>query len=198
MDERELYEICKKFVIEKQKASSSMLQREFKLGYCLSARIIDNLEKEGIISKQIGYIPRKVLTNKYQKSDYKYETPNISNNIQVPKTFDMIKDGIQFEVFIASLLDNKGYTTQITQKSNDYGADIIAFKDNIKYVIQCKFYSSPIGIQAVQEVLGAIKYYDGNVAIVATNNSFTNQAIELAKKSNVILWDGTYIMKNFI
>ena len=42
----------------------------------------------------------------------------------------------------------------MTQGSHDYGGDIIAIKDQIKYVIQCKKYSSPVGIDAVQQVDG--------------------------------------------
>lgn len=49
------------FVIETQKASASLLQRRFKLGYNRAARIIDLLEERGIIGPPNGSKPREVL-----------------------------------------------------------------------------------------------------------------------------------------
>lgn len=133
----------------------------------------------------------------YEPSEEYEILSNVYNTLGYQE-FQNIKTGIEFEYYLADLLKKNGYETELTPKSNDYGADIIATKDNIKYAIQCKFYSNPIGISAVQEVLGALQYYKCNVAIVATNNTYTNNAIELAQKSNVILWDGNYILKTFI
>lgn len=144
----------------------------------------------------------EVTDNFYFRFEYEpneeYEILSSIYNTSNYQEFKSIKTGIEFEYFLADLLKKNGYETELTPKSNDYGADIIATRDNIKYAIQCKFYSKPIGINAVQEVLGALQYYKCNVAIVATNNTYTNNALELAQKSNVILWDGNYILKTFI
>lgn len=56
-----LYNDIVEFVIENQKASASLLQRRFKLGYNRAARIIDLLEERGIIGPQNGSKPREVL-----------------------------------------------------------------------------------------------------------------------------------------
>lgn len=66
---------------------------------------------------------------------------------------------------------------------------VIAYKDDIKYAIQCKKYSSPVGIKAVQEVIASKAMNDCHVAAVLTNNTFTKSAKELANKNNVLLWD---------
>lgn len=55
-----LYEEVKEYVITDQKASTSLLQRRFGLGYNRAARIIDALESEGIIGPQQGSKPRDV------------------------------------------------------------------------------------------------------------------------------------------
>lgn len=73
------------------------------------------------------------------------------------------------------------------------GADIIAHKDNEKYVIQVKFYNNPVGNKAVQEVAGAIGMYKADKGIVVTNSTFTNSAIELAEANNIELVDGNKI-----
>ncbi len=56
-----LYNEIVEFVIETGKASASLLQRRFKLGYNRAARIIDLLEERGIVGPQNGSKPREVL-----------------------------------------------------------------------------------------------------------------------------------------
>lgn len=59
-----MYEECKAFVIETQKASTSLLQRRFGLGYNRAARMIDQLEDNGIIGPNNGSKPREVYVKK--------------------------------------------------------------------------------------------------------------------------------------
>ena len=56
-----LFEQAARFVIEKEKGSTSMLQRMFKIGFNRAARIIDQLEKAGVVGPDEGTKPRKVL-----------------------------------------------------------------------------------------------------------------------------------------
>lgn len=60
-----LYDEVVEYVTEAQKASTSLLQRRFGIGYNRSARIIDELEKNGIIGPSNGSKPREV----YKKRD---------------------------------------------------------------------------------------------------------------------------------
>ena len=50
-----------RFVIEKEKASTSMLQRMFKIGFNRAARIMDQLCDAGVVGEEEGTKPRKVL-----------------------------------------------------------------------------------------------------------------------------------------
>ncbi|MBR3890635.1 MAG: DNA translocase FtsK [Bacilli bacterium] len=59
--EETLYNDIKAFVIRNQKASTSLLQRYFSLGYARAARMMDRLEEEGIVSEGNGIRPREVL-----------------------------------------------------------------------------------------------------------------------------------------
>lgn len=56
-----LYDEIVEFVITSKKASASLLQRRFKLGYNRAARIVDLLEERGIVGPQNGSKPREVL-----------------------------------------------------------------------------------------------------------------------------------------
>lgn len=69
-DSDEEYEQCREFVIQTQKASTSLLQRRFKIGYNKAARIIDQLEADGIIGPQNGSKPREVYVRQYSEEDF--------------------------------------------------------------------------------------------------------------------------------
>lgn len=56
-----LYNDVVEFVITTGKASASLLQRRFKLGYNRAARLVDLLEERGIVGPQNGSKPREVL-----------------------------------------------------------------------------------------------------------------------------------------
>ena len=64
-----LYNVIVEFVISTQKASASLLQRKFKLGYNRAARIIDLLEERGIIGPSNGSKPREVLVKLEENVD---------------------------------------------------------------------------------------------------------------------------------
>ncbi len=67
--EDEIYEDVREFVIKAQKASASLLQRQFRLGYNRAARLIDELEANGIIGPQLGSKPREVLIRGYKEEE---------------------------------------------------------------------------------------------------------------------------------
>ena len=135
----------------------------------------------------LGYI--EDLVKLYNDLDIEKVLSGEIDNIELDK-IDVEMDGYDFENCSANLLLNNGFNNvEVTQYSGDFGVDIIAYKDDIKYAIQCKKYSSPVGIKAVQEVIGSKTMNDCHVAVVLTNNFFTSSAKELAKKNSVLLWD---------
>ncbi len=112
------------------------------------------------------------------------------------KATDLFEDmeGHDFEYFCADLLRQKGFTeVEVTKGSGDYGVDILAEKDGVTYGIQCKCYTSPVGVKAIQEAYAGRDYYDRMVGAVMTNQYFTSPAVEAAKKLKILLWDGGYI-----
>lgn len=105
-------------------------------------------------------------------------------------------DGPMFEQWCANLLKKCGYeNVSISGKSGDQGVDIIAEKDDIRYAIQCKCYSSPLGNTPVQEVYAGKTKHNCFIAAVMTNNYFTRGAKELASATNVLLWDRDKLKK---
>lgn len=103
-------------------------------------------------------------------------------------------EGHEFEYFCADLLRRRGFKeVVVTKSSGDFGIDILAERDGISYGIQCKNYSAPIGVKAVQEVYAGRDYYDCMVGVVMSNQYFTGPAVEAAKKLKIVLWDRDYI-----
>ena len=122
----------------------------------------------------------------------------LQENCATIPEFDKIDamDGREFELFTGELFRALGYTNvTVTQSSCDFGADVIAEKDDVRFAIQCKRYSAPVGVSAVQEVIASKSLHDCHVACILTNNTFTPAAEELARKNLVILWDGNKLRK---
>lgn len=98
-------------------------------------------------------------------------------------------DGHDFEYYCADILKRKGFRkVTVTQGSGDYGIDIIAWKDNVKYGIQCKRYSGNVGYRAVEEAYTGAGIYSCSRAVVMTNSGFTKQAKQGARRLGVELW----------
>lgn len=65
-------------ILEKEKASVSMLQRQFRIGYNRAARLMDDLERHGIVGPEEGSKPRKVLIT---KSEWEEMTGSVPEEI---------------------------------------------------------------------------------------------------------------------
>lgn len=118
----------------------------------------------------------------------------IETDISIADTDEM--SGIEFESFCMGVLQQNGFeNVRMTETTGDYGGDLLAEKDEIKYVIQCKRYNGSIGINAIQEVVGSREVYHTHVGVVLTNSHFTKNAEILAEKTNVLLWDRSRLSK---
>lgn len=110
-----------------------------------------------------------------------------------PEEFDLM-EGHDFEYYCAELLKRSGFQeVEVTKGSGDYGVDILASKDGVTYAIQCKCYTAPVGVKAVQEAYAGRDYYDRMVGAVLTNQYFTQPAVEAAEKLKILLWDRSYL-----
>lgn len=97
--------------------------------------------------------------------------------------------GIQFEKFLALHFEKLGYKVKLTSTTGDYGADLILEGKSETIVVQAKRWKKSVGIEAVQQVIGAIKHYSATRGMVITNSTFTPNAENLAKTNEIELWD---------
>jgi S-DNA-T family DNA segregation ATPase FtsK/SpoIIIE len=68
-DRDDLFDECARLVVEQGQASTSMLQRRFRIGFSRAGRLIDLMEQDGIIGPADGARPREILVPKNYFSD---------------------------------------------------------------------------------------------------------------------------------
>lgn len=214
-----LFTAAVEVVLDAGAASTGLLQRRCKLGYARASQIIDEMERQGIVGPYEGARPRKVLLSRLEWAQL-HPDLYLSQEVAIPPTPAptlsatpppqkknrkrySIKDcdfmeGHQFEYLCADVLRKNGYqNVQVTQGSGDYGIDVLAEKDGKSYAIQCKCYSSPVGNRAVQEAFSGAAYYNRQIPVVMTNQTFTAAAIKTANKTGVVLW-GRDVLKRML
>lgn len=187
-----LFEKAGRLIINKNLVSISMLQRNLQIGFNQASQIMEQLCNFGIVSKEDGTKPRKVLMSsaQFEMLLEKLVSP-LSSAHEKNQIIEMDNmEGHDFEYFCADLLRKNGFiNVEVTQGSGDHGIDVLADKDDISYAIQCKCYSSNIGNAAVQQAHTGKSLYHKDIAVVMTNRYFTQQAIEEANALGVKLWD---------
>ena len=102
-------------------------------------------------------------------------------NIKVIDTLS----GFKFEEFLKDFLEDMEFTKiEVTKKSGDFGADLIAEYKSQKWVIQAKRWNKTIGLKSVQEVYSAKQYYSAENCMVISNREYSEATIKLAKLCN--------------
>lgn len=102
-------------------------------------------------------------------------------------------DGEMFEIWLENLFRKAGYKVKRTSYRKDHGGDLI-LTDPLgkKICVQAKKLgkrNAKVGAKVIGEVLRAKIYYQCDRAMIVTNQSFTEQAIEEAKKIGIVLMD---------
>jgi restriction system protein len=94
---------------------------------------------------------------------------------------------LDYERMCADILTADGWHARITKASGDQGVDVVADRNGVRIVLQCKLYSSPVGNSAVQEVFAGKVHEEAQYAAVVTNAGYTVGARQIANKTQVAL-----------
>jgi restriction system protein len=108
--------------------------------------------------------PSKLLQIHHQITDILIE--DIKNN--PGHSLDYVRTGIEYEHFCRLILEDSGWVVITTPVTGDQGADLIAANEGYIIVIQCKFYSKPVGNKAVQEAYAAKAFQQAHYAAVVS------------------------------
>ena len=93
----------------------------------------------------------------------------------------------EFEIFCAEELQRAGWEAGVTMQGRDQGVDVIAEKNGMRVVLQCKLYSRPVGNKSVQEAAAGRAHEKAHRGAVVTNNSYTPSAEQLAATNGILL-----------
>ena len=108
-------------------------------------------------------------------------------DLELRANFAAVSSGTDYEYFVRDLLTAAGYAVRRVGGSGDLGADLIVTTPVGLVVIQCKFYSQPVGYSSVQEAYTARALYSAAFSIVCSNARFTRQARRTAARLGVRL-----------
>lgn len=120
------------------------------------------------------------------------------DNIRQIKEADLgLKDNFrsytpyEFEDFIRTLFEEKGYDAKVTKQSSDYGIDVIAENNDEKLAIQVKRYkeSNKVGSPSVQKTLGSKHKIGADKTILVTTSWFTDNAKTSSDGAPIELWN---------
>ncbi len=97
--------------------------------------------------------------------------------------------GVEFEATMQRVLQHRGWTVSLTKASGDFGADLLGTDpDGTTWAIQAKRWKDSVGIEAVQQVIGAQAYYRTQRALLMSTAPLTKAAQELAQHVGVTVW----------
>ncbi len=197
MDRRQLLIDAIQFSVSRMFLSEDTLKTEYP---CLADEelhsLLADLQKMGVIQQRSGGNAWLSLLD--QKDAQSLIESLNAEGIEDSSEPEAVRkmDGHLFEQYCAALLSRNGFTrVEVTKASGDFGIDVLAEKDGVTYAIQCKYYTDKVGNHAVQEAFSGKEYYDRMIAVVMTNSTFTPAAIETARQTHVLLWDGSVLEK---
>jgi restriction system protein len=152
--------------------------------YILSRVIPDHLAKTGHSRSAIGSLSwssSRPFLERIEKA-----ATREANQIPLV-SLENVASGIDYEKFCAEILRRAGWNTRVTKATGDQGTDIIAEMAGHRVILQCKFYTSPVGNKAVQEAVAARLHERADNAVVVSNASYTKAARRLAATTGVLL-----------
>ena len=111
----------------------------------------------------------------------------VSDGLQRPLARTASQIGRDFEHSCGARLNELGFEVEFTSISGDFGCDIVAKKEGLRYAVQCKGREMAAGITAVQEAAAARSHYKTDYAVVVSQSGYTKAARSLAVSTRVVL-----------
>lgn len=103
--------------------------------------------------------------------------------------------GVVFDDYALAHFEHLGYSGHLTSKGENHGADLILQKGSYRSVVQTKRWKNSVGVDAIEQIIDAVKYYGAYKGIVFTNSTFTESAKKLADSHEIELWDRSRLIE---
>jgi restriction system protein len=98
-------------------------------------------------------------------------------------------NGLEFEAYVCRLMEGQGYKVENVRGSGDFGVDITATRNGIRYAVQVKRQQSGVSRRAISDAVAGKYHFNCDAAMVVTNNYFTSGAKKFAKSTGCELVD---------
>jgi len=96
-------------------------------------------------------------------------------DIFIPSDFSGM-NGHEFNDYIVKIYIAMDYICRNLPGSGDRGADFLAEKDGVRYVVQTKRWKNKVGSPTIQKLVGSKAWYKADKAICVTNSEYTKPA----------------------
>lgn len=96
----------------------------------------------------------------------------------------------RFEFLAGEYLKREGFDIEVTQGVADWGVDVFAVKNGLKYAVQAKMYGdckTKINRRMMMELYGVMRYFDCQGAMMIYNGQMMPDAIKVAVKLDIQL-----------
>lgn len=98
-------------------------------------------------------------------------------------------DGWEFEEEVSRVFKANGCKTRVTKKTGDGGIDIILYKDNLKYIVQCKHYKEKLSPEPMRALWGCKDDFGADGVIMVASSGVTDSSKDYIKnKDNFIVY----------
>ena len=87
-------------------------------------------------------------------------------------------DGWEFEEEVARVFRLNGYKVKVTKKTGDGGADLIMYKDNYKYLVQCKHYKNEVPPEPLRALNGLKDDFGADKLVMIATSGVTKAGKE--------------------
>ena len=96
----------------------------------------------------------------------------------------------KFEFLAGEYLKQEGFEIEVTKGVADWGVDVFAEKDGVKYAVQAKMYGdckTKINRRMMMELYGVMRYFDCQRAMMIYNGQMMPDAVKVAEKLDIQL-----------
>jgi restriction endonuclease Mrr len=102
--------------------------------------------------------------------------------------------GYRFEILMARIFSQLGYSTHRTRGSGDGGVDIHAYRKNEHIVIQCKNSVAPVGPGPVRDLYGVMAAANVTRGILVCTSMFSDAARAFGEGRGIEFIDGDQVL----
>jgi len=158
----DIEDVCDRLGIDYEGNKEKLLQRVHDYLFKKETRI--NINKEPVEKKY-------QIENKSSKNTDDISEEDLQNNFSNYNPYQM-------EDLVGKLFEKKGYESEVTQKSGDFGIDVWAKNLNEKIGIQVKHQENDVGYDTIVKTVGSVITKANKVIIVSTKSAFSKQCYE--------------------